>query len=72
MGQVLYSTENSANQSRVVTISLWDDENDAAKSYEEQRNKTRGIRQRNLRKLESYSKNIAQVSLETRLERKNR
>ena len=59
MGQVLYSTENSANQSRVVTISLWDDENDAAKSYEEQLNKTRGIRQRNMKKLESYSKNIA-------------
>ena len=66
MGEVMDSTENSANPSNIVTISLWDQDEVDLKKYEEANKRTRNIRTRNMKKLESYSKNIAQISLETR------
>ena len=59
MAEVLDSTENSAIPSRVMTIQMWDQQQMGKTGYAEMHSKTRKTRNRNLKKLQSYSKNIA-------------
>ena len=69
MREIVDSSE-SLPASGKMTVSLWDAEKLGKDMYTKLNAHNRRTRHKNMRKLQTYSKNIAQISLNTRTERK--
>ena len=69
MKEIVDSSE-SLPPSGIMTVSLWDTEQLGKDAYTKLNAHARRTRHKNMQKLQTYSKNIAQISLNTRTERK--